>query len=114
MTVLDPTSLAVTSRVYVGFGANSLKVDLNTDLIYLGKINETEVAVYDPFSLLAFDYIAAGEAPAYMTIDGQGNNLWIAGSMTGRLIIVNLASKKVVSEIDVSAEPFWLTMMGER
>jgi len=80
----------------------------------LGKINETEVAVYDPFSLLAIDYFAVGEAPAYMTIDGEGNNLWIAGSTTGKLIIVNLASKKVVSEIDVSAEPFWLTMMGER
>jgi len=114
MTVLDPTSLAVSSRVYVGLGANSLKVDSNTDLIYLGKINETEVAVYDPFSLLAIDYFAVGEAPAYMTIDGEGNNLWIAGSTTGKLIIVNLASKKVVSEIDVSAEPFWLTMMGER
>lgn len=114
MTVLDPGSFAVLSRVYVGFGMNSLKIDSNTDLIYLGKINETEVAVYDPFSLLPLDYIAVGEAPAYITIDGEGNNLWIAGSVTGKLIIANLASRKVVSEIDVSAPPSWLTMMGER
>jgi YVTN family beta-propeller protein len=113
MSVIDPGSLAVSSRAYVGFGANSLKVDSLTDLIYLGKVNESEIAVYDPFSLLPFDYIALGTAPAYITIDGEENNLWIADT-TGKLIIVNIASKKVVSEIDVSAEPFWLTMMGER
>jgi len=114
MTVLDTTSLTVLFRVYVGFGVDALKVDSLTGLIYMGKINETEVAVYDPFSLQPIDYIAAGESPAFITIDGDENNLWIAGSTTGKLIIVNLASKKVVSEIDVSAEPFWLTMMGER
>ncbi len=114
MSVFDPSSFTLLSRVYVGIGVNSLKVDSLTNLIYVGKINETEVAVLDPFSLLPIDYIAVGEAPAYMTIDAEGNNLWIAGSTTGKLVSVNLASKKVVSEIDVSAEPYWFTMMGER
>jgi len=114
MSALDTTSLLVVSRVYVGFGMNSLKVDPLTGLIYMGKISETEVAVYDPFTLQAIDYIAVREVPAYMTIDGQENKLWIAGLTTGRLVGVDLASRKVVAEIDVSAEPFWLTMMGER
>ncbi len=113
MTVIDPLSLAVLSRVYVGVGMSALKVDPQTDLIYAGRRNDTMVEIYDPVSLVPFDYIAAGVGPAYMTIDGEENNLWVLGG-TGKLIVVNLVNKKVVSEIDVGEEPFWLAMMGER
>ena len=114
MTVLDPFSLTVLSRAYVGLGMVALKVDTATDLIYAGRMNDTGVDIYDPFLLVPVDHIAAGEGPAYMTIDGEENNLWIVGGATGKLIIVNLASKKVVSQIDVGEETFRLAMMGER
>ncbi len=114
MTVLDPVTLSVLSRVYVGMGMEALKVDTVTDLIYAGRGSDARVEIYDPVSLVAFDYIDTGEGPAYLTIDGEGNNLWIVGGRTRTLIVVNLASKKVVSEIDVGEGPFWLAMMGER
>ncbi len=114
MTVLDPLSLTVVSRVFVGPGLTSLKVDPLTDLIYAGRKNDPEVAIYDPFSLLPVDFIVAGEPASYLTIDGEGNNLWVIGAATGKLIVANLASKKIVSEIDIGGEPFWLTMTGER
>lgn len=114
MTVFDTLGMKVLSRVFVGLGMSALKVDPVTDLIYAGRRNDAGVEIYDPASLVAFDYIATGEGPAYMTIDGEGNNLWIVGSRTGKLIIVNLVSKKIVSEINVGDGPSWLTMMGER
>lgn len=114
LTALDPLSLTVLSRTYVGLGMSALKVDPATDLIYAGKSNEAGVEVYDPFSLMPFDHIETAEGPSYLTIDGDGNNLWVAGSATGKLFVVNLASKKVVAEIDAGEETSRIALMGER
>lgn len=114
MTVLNPLTLTILARPYVGLGMSALKVDIATDLIYVGKRNDAVVEVYDPFSLISFDYISVGEGAAYLTIDGEGNNLWVVGSVTGKLTSVSLASKKVVSEIDIGAGASRIVMMGER
>jgi len=114
MTVFDPFKLTVLSRVFVGMGMNALKVDPLTDLIYAGRRNDTIVEIYDPLALVAVDFITTGEGAAYLTIDDQDNNLWIISDRSGKVIIVNLVSKKVISEIDVGEEPFRLVLMGER
>ena len=49
------------SRVFVGLGMNALKVDPVTDLIYTGRRSENTVEVFDPFSLVAFDFITAAK-----------------------------------------------------
>jgi len=114
LTVLDVRTLTVLSRAYVGMGMNALKVDPLTDLIYLGKINEAGVEVYDPFSLLQIDYIETAEGSSYLTIDGEGNNLWVVGSVTGKIFVVGLAGRKIIAEIDVEDETSRIVLMGER
>ena len=113
LTVLDPRTLTVLSRAYVGLGMNALKVDPVTDLIYLGK-SIAGVEIYDPFSLVVFDRIETKEGSSYLTIDGEESNLWVVGSATGKIFVVSLASKKVIAEIDVEDETSRIVLMGER
>ena len=54
LLVIDPVSLTLIERILVGTGAASIKVDVKTDLIYVGKDNG-EIAVIDPSSLMSID-----------------------------------------------------------
>lgn len=114
LSITDPFSLSVVRKEFVGLGANSIKVDARTDLFYLGKKNDAEVAVYNPFSFAPIDYIRAMGAAGYITIDGEENNLYLVMPEKKSVLIVNLISNRIVSEIDVGEYPYWVTMMGER
>ena len=82
--------------------------------ISMVKKNDTMVAVYDPFSFAQVGFIPTGGTVAYMTIDGETNFLYLLIPDRKVLMVINLASKRPVSEIDVSEQPAWMTMMGER
>lgn len=114
VSAIDPLSLRVTRRFQVRMGMQSIKVDTNTDLVYLGRKTDTVVEAYDPVSFVPVDFISTGGAISYMTIDGEGNNLAMVSSGLKNLIGANLISKKAVFVIDVGESPYWVTMMGER
>jgi YVTN family beta-propeller protein len=111
---IDPTTFSVVQRQFIGMGMVSLKIDTRTDQIYIGKKNDNLVTVYDPLSFATVGTIQAGGTVAYMTIDGETNFLYLVIPERKVVMVVNLASKKQVSEIDVSENPVWITMMGER
>jgi hypothetical protein len=104
----------VVKRVLLGSGAISLKVDTRTDLIYIGKKNDSAVTVYDPFSFSPVDSIPTGGTTGFMTIDNETNNLYLVVPGRKVLMVVNLASRKPVVEIDLNELPAWVTVMGER
>jgi DNA-binding beta-propeller fold protein YncE len=114
LSVIDPLSLSVARRFQVRMGMESLKVDTNMDLIYLGRKNDTVVEAYDPFSFVPVDFINTGGGINYMTIDGQENNLYMINPGMKTLLSSNLISKKMVFIIDVGDSPYWVTVMGER
>ena len=111
---INPASFATVRRDFLGMGMLSLKVDTRTDQLYIGKRNDTQVAIYDPLSFALVGSIPTGGAVTYMTIDGETNFLYLLIPDRNVLMVVNLASKRPVSEIDVSEHPVWTTMMGER
>jgi YVTN family beta-propeller protein len=114
LIVLDPTTLSVVNRVYVGNGGTALKVDTRTDLIYVARRGTGEISIYDPFSFLPIDsYPIPGDA-SYLAIDGEGNNLCVVLPGTGSVKTFRLVGKRTVYETDVSGDPHWVTMMGER
>lgn len=113
LIVLDSFSLSEIKKIYVGAGVSSLKVDTRTDFLYVGKKHESIVDVFDPFSLMPGDFISTGGGVDYMTIDRESNNLYMVVSQKRALVIFNLISKKVIFEIDVGSDPYWVTMMGE-
>jgi hypothetical protein len=111
---LDPFSLSVVRRIFIGAEMASIKVDAKTDFIYLGRQHDRTVDIYDPFSVIPGDFIKAGAGVEYMTIDGEGNNLCMLTPQKKALEIVNLVSKNLLSEIEVGEGPYWVALMGER
>lgn len=114
LVALDVATLTVVKREFVGLGAISLKVDTKTDLLYIGKRRDNAVTVYNPFNFTAAYSIRTGGPVAYMTIDGEENNLYMIMPEKKIVSIVNLISRKVVGEIDVGEDPQWVTIIGER
>lgn len=114
LTVFDPFTFTVIKRIYVGLGVSAIKVDNRTDMLYLSRKYDDFIEVYDPFSLMAGDIFKVGGGVNYMAIDSEGNNLCLVLPEKNRLVIVDLNSKRIVAEMDVGSDPFWITMREER
>ncbi len=114
LTALNPLTLAVQQRLYVGMGVASLKVDTMTDLVYAGRKSDPVVEVYEPFSLNSLATIRIGGSSAYMTIDGDENKLYVVNARRHKLQVVNLVSQQVEAELDTGREPCRVALMGER
>jgi hypothetical protein len=48
-----------------------------------------------------------------MTIDGNENYLHLVVPERRSLMVVNLISKRTVSEIDIGESPCWVSIIGE-
>lgn len=112
--MIDPASLAVIRRAPVRIGMESIKVDTNTDLVYLGRKRDVILGIYEPFSLVSIDFISTGGEITYMTIDDEENNLYLLNAVSKKVMVSNLVSRRILGEIDVGEGPYWITMMGER
>lgn len=95
-------------------GAVSIKVDTKTDLIYVGKEAGGEISVIDPFSLMFIDTIQVGGGAAYMTIDDEEDNLFVALPDVRAVRKVNLTSKRIMAEIEVGEGAYAVAVTGER
>jgi len=114
LTMINPSSLSVVRRFQVRIGMNSIKVDTRTDLVYLGRKNDIVVEVYDPSSFVSVDTVRTGGTIAYMTIDGEENNLYLVNEDTKSLMVNSLVRKRIAYEIDVGEGPYWVVVIGER
>jgi YVTN family beta-propeller protein len=114
LSVINPFTVAIDRKVFVGPGLSSIKVDTMTDMLYACRKQDAVVEVYDPFSLSPGAYIPALSGVTYMTIDGEENTLYLVSPETRMLMTVNLISKKITTTIDAGEESAWVTMMGER
>jgi YVTN family beta-propeller protein len=101
-------------RVFVGLGAVALKVDPRSDLVYVGKADETLLQVFDPFSLLPVDSIELPEGTSYLTIDDVENTLLAILPARRAIAFVDLTTRRVVGTLDAGSEPYLVTVIGER
>ena len=95
-------------------GMRFIKVDSRTGFFYIANGFKDEVAVYNTYSFMPMDYIRTKGAVNYMAIDGEENNLYLLLPQLKILTVINLISRKIVSEMDVSADPYWMTLVGEQ
>lgn len=114
VVVINPNLLTVTGRFPVRSGMRSVKVDPNTDLVYLGKVRDFMVGLYDPFVFAPVGFVDTGAAIAQMTADGDENHLFMVSSERNTVLVANLTSRRIVGEIDVGEDPYWVAVMGER
>jgi YVTN family beta-propeller protein len=114
LIVIDPPSLTVTQKIFVGTGAASIQVDTLSDLIYVGKQSEGEVLIVDPFGSMFMDRIDMGDAATFMAIDDEENALLVVDPESRRLRKVSLVSKQVLSEMELGKGAYAMAVMGER
>jgi YVTN family beta-propeller protein len=114
LTTLNPLSFSILRRDHVGIGANAIKVDSNTDYIYIGTKGSSLIQIYDPFSLVSVDQIEAGGSAGILAIDGVENNLLVLLPEQKALRIINLVSKEISSAMDLGEDPYQVVVSGER
>ena len=114
LSVINPFTVEIDRKVFVGPGLSFIKVDTMTDMLYACRKQDAVVEVYDPFSLSPGAFIQAVSGVAYMTIDREENTLYLLSPETKMLMAVNLIDKKITTMTDVGEDPAWVTMMGEK
>jgi YVTN family beta-propeller protein len=114
IVVINPSLLTVVGRFPVRSGVRAVKVDPNTDLVYLAKVRDFVVGLYDPFAFAPVGFMDAGAAIAEMTADGDENTLFMVSPDRKTVLVANLTSRRILGEIDVGEDPYWVAMMGER
>ncbi len=114
MAVYGLPDLGLQSRVFVGMGAGALKVDPRSDLVYVGGRDEELVQVFAPLSPLPIDRIDLPSGASFLTIDDTENAL--VALLPGRRSVayVDLASRRVVGQVECGFDPYQVTVVGER
>lgn len=113
LLVIDPATLTVKDKIFVGLGALSIKVNTRTNLIYIGK-RDNEISVIDPFALMSIDMIGTRSSVKYLTIDAEENALLALEPESGRLQKINTVSKRVMGEAEIGQGAYAVVVMGER
>ena len=114
MTEYALPGLTVSRKIRVGLGASAIRIDPRTDLIYVGHLDDDRLEVYDSLSALPVDAFDVPGWVSSMAIDDPQDQLFAL--MPGRraIAVVDLTSRKVLSIIDVSGEPYEVRLPAER
>lgn len=107
-------SLTIARRIDTGPGTGALKLDPSTDKLYVGSRYGGVINVYNPFSLMAVEFLFVKEAVGYMTIDGEENNLLALLPDNRLLKLVNLVSRRERGMVDTGSNPYCAVVFRER
>jgi YVTN family beta-propeller protein len=113
LEVIDPSRFTVIRRIFIGPGAASITVDFRTGLVLVGKRFGGGIVIVDPFTSIFVDSIGVRGEVVSMTIDRQENTLFVV-LLDRRLVQkINLTSKEVIAEIEVSEGAHEVFVVGE-
>lgn len=114
MSVFSLPDLTLLRRTFVGLGADALEVDARTDLIYLGRRDETGVQIFDPFSFMPVDFIDLPDTVSALALDGGEGALLALLPGLRSVAIVDLATRRVADLVELAGEPFGLAAVRGR
>jgi YVTN family beta-propeller protein len=106
--------LAVVERVFVGLGMSSIKVDPNTDLVYVGMEGGEVVRVYDAASLVPVETVDVVAPVDEMTIGAEDNTMLFLARDKQSITFMDLTNRKIVGELKVGCSPYAVGLMKER
>lgn len=106
--------LAVSRRIRVGLGASALKLDARTGLLYVAHAGSPRIQVYDAPSALPVDAFDLPGAATQLAIDDLQDQLFAVMPARRAVAVVDLTSRKLVSVLEVAAEPFEIRLAAER
>lgn len=107
-------SLAPLARGFIGLGAATLKVDPRTELLYLARAGEAALSVLEPVTLQVVDRFPLPGSPSYLAIDDVEDTLVAVIPERRSLAVIDLTSRKVLTEIPVGVAPHEVTLAAER
>jgi YVTN family beta-propeller protein len=114
LTVFSVPELAVVRTVFLGLGAGAVRVDPRTDLVYVGRMDEGRIQVFDPLAALPVESIAVPGPVSYLALDRIENTLVAILPTRSQLAFVDVTRKRFVGALDVGDEPFQVVLVGER
>jgi YVTN family beta-propeller protein len=114
MTEYALPGLTVSKKIRVGLGATAIKLDSRTDLIYIGYADIGRIEVYDSFSALPVDAFDVPDWVSQMAIDDTQDQLFALMPALRAVAVVDLTSRRVLSVIDVSGNPYEVKLAAER
>lgn len=107
-------AMTVSKKIRVGLGATAIKLDSRTDLIYIAYSEEGRIQVYDSFSALPVDSFDLPGWVSQMAIEDPQNQLFALMPALRAVAVVDLTSRRVLSVIDVSGDPYEVKLAAER
>jgi hypothetical protein len=102
------------SRVFIGLGATTIRVDPRSELLYVSRGGERRIAVLDPIALQQMDSIDMPGAVSYMAIDDAENTLLALVPERASIVVIDLTSRRRVAEIPAGGSPYTFAFFGER
>ena len=114
MTVVDPRQLSLVTRARVRSGISAIAVDPIRNLVYLAGTDDRTIEFYDPNALVPLNSMKSRAGASYLAIDVEDSSVYIVSPETRSLVVGSLATRKVVAEIDVGENPYWVSVMGEK
>lgn len=114
LSVLSLPDLQPLDRIFVGLGASAIQVDPRTDLVYVGREDESGIEVYDPVARVPVSRFDLPGAVSWLAIDDERNAL--VALMPGRrkVVFLDLTTGRRLGSLDVDAEPWAITLVGQR
>jgi hypothetical protein len=106
--------LTTSKKIRVALGATAIKLDSRTDLIYIGYADIGRIEVYDSFSALPVDAFEVPDWVSQMAIDDTQDQLFALMPALRAVAVVDLTSRRVLSVIDVSGNPYEVKLAAER
>jgi DNA-binding beta-propeller fold protein YncE len=114
MSVLAVPSMAVLSRIYVGFRAVSVHVNPRNDYVYVSQGGEGSVQVFSPMTSLPVGrWQLPGEA-VWMASDVLDDVLFAVVPSSRETSGVEQTARRVLPGFDVGDEPYSVVLAGPR
>jgi YVTN family beta-propeller protein len=113
LAVFSLPSLAPMKRVYVGIGTTALKVDADTDLLYVANA-AGRISIFDPFSLIPIDFIDLPGGASWLSIDAVQNVLYALLPDQRSITAIHLTTKAALGQLEAGASPRVLALYRER
>lgn len=113
LLIFDTAKLTRVGKIFIGQGAISIKVDTQSDLIFVGKESEGDVLILDPFSQSAIDRIDVHGTPFFIALDKEEKMLLVINTERKIIQKINPISKEIAAELEIMGGAHEIVVMGE-
>jgi YVTN family beta-propeller protein len=114
LSSLSLPDLAPSRRIFVGGGVGALEVDPRTDLVYVGRLDEDRLQVFDPLSLMPIRYVELPGPASYAVIDEVESALFVLVPRLRSVVTADLVSGRITSTLEIGRDAYQLAIAGAR